>query len=323
MLTRPLHTILRHIRSLFHPQAPGTVTDGQLLERFVERKDEAAFELLVWRHGPMVLGVCRRILQNPHDAEDAFQAAFFTLARKAASIGQRDSVGAWLYRVAYRIALRARARRARLAQREQPLGDLPIAEVGCEPADLLAWRELRPVLDAEVSRLPEKYRAAFVLCYLEGKTNEQAAEQLGCPKGTVLSRLSRARERLRKRLVQRGVALAAVVPLARVLLQQAQMLADVSPVLVNATVQLALLAAVGSKLAGLALGSAGELAEDMLRQLHLDRLRLAAGALAVLTVLLLGSMFGAVALPPSAPEGVPPSMVTVPSGSCHGPSAAP
>jgi RNA polymerase sigma factor (sigma-70 family) len=174
--------------------------DAQLLDRFVERRDEVAFELLVWRHGPMVLGVCRRILQNPHDAEDAFQASFFTLARKADSIARRDSVGAWLYRVAYRIALRARARRARLAQREQPLGDLPVAEVGCEPADLLAWRELRPVLDAEISRLPEKYRAAFVLCYLEGKTNEQAAEQLGCPKGTVLSRLSRARERLRKRL---------------------------------------------------------------------------------------------------------------------------
>jgi RNA polymerase sigma factor (sigma-70 family) len=180
MLTRPLHTILPHSRARFHPQAPGTVTDAQLLDRFVDRKDEAAFELLLWRHGPIVLGVCRRILQNGHDAEDAFQATFFILARKAGSIGQRDSAGAWLYRVAYRIALRARARRGRQAQCEQPLGDLPVAEVGCEPADLLAWQELRPLLDAEVSRLPEKYRAAFVLCYLEGKTNEQAAEALGC-----------------------------------------------------------------------------------------------------------------------------------------------
>jgi RNA polymerase sigma factor (sigma-70 family) len=326
MLVRPLHTLLRHIRTLFHPQAAGTVTDAELLERFLDGKDEAAFELLVWRHGPMVLGVCRRILQDPHEAEDAFQAAFFTLARKAGSIGRRDSVGAWLYRVAYRIALRARARRVRQAQREQPLGDLPVAEVGCEPADLLAWSELRPVLDAEVNRLPEKYRAAFVLCYLEGKTNEQAAEQLGCPKGTILSRLSRARERLRKRLMQRGVVLAAL-PLARVLLQQAQMLADVSPVLVNATVQLALLAAVGSKLAGLALGPAARMAEDMLRQLRLDRLRLAAGALAVLALLLLGSVFGAAALPPSLKNdgAAPASMVTSPgtSGGCHSSAGTP
>jgi RNA polymerase sigma factor (sigma-70 family) len=197
---QPLRTILKRVRHIFRPEHPPGVTDSELLARFLGQRDEAAFELLVWRHGPMVLGICRRVLQDAHDAEDAFQATFLTLARKADSIGRRESLAGWLYTVAQRIALRARARQAHRTSREKPLADVVVEESACDPSELLAWRELRPLVDAEVARLPEKYREVFVLCYLEGKTNEEAAEQLGCPKGTVLSRLSRARKRLRQRL---------------------------------------------------------------------------------------------------------------------------
>jgi len=192
----------------------GGLTDGRLLERFLDDRDQAAFELLVWRHGPMVLRVCRRIIRDLHGAEDAFQATFLTLAYKAGSIGKRESVGSWLYKVAYRIALRARDGLSKRVTRERPLADSLVAEDVRDPADAAAWRELGPLLDAEVQRLPEKYRAAFILCCLDGKTNEEAAEELGCPKGTLLSRLARAREQLRKRLERRGLALSgAVFPL--------------------------------------------------------------------------------------------------------------
>jgi RNA polymerase sigma factor (sigma-70 family) len=240
---QPLRTILKRVRHILRPDHPPGVTDSELLDRFFARRDEAAFELLVWRHGPMVLGVCRRVLQDAHDAEDAFQATFLTLARKGGSIGRRESLAGWLYTVAQRIALRARARQARRNSRERPLPAL-VEEAACDPSDLLAWRDLRPLLDAEVARLPEKYRDAFILCYVEGKTNEEAAEQLGCPKGTVLSRLSRARERLRKRLSGRGVLLAAA-PFALMLARNARVLAEVSPALIQGTVGMAALVAVG------------------------------------------------------------------------------
>jgi RNA polymerase sigma factor (sigma-70 family) len=217
---------------------PGGLTDAQLLNRFLTKHDEAAFELLVWRHGPMVLRVCRRILRDVHGAEDAFQATFLTLACKAGSIGKQEAVSSWLYKVAYRVALRAQAGSTKRSTLEKPLIDC-LAGRSAEPSDEAAWRELGPLLDAEVRRLPEKYRAAFVLCYLEGKTNEEAAKELGCPKGTILSRLARARERLRKRLNQRGLALSgAVFPL--LLDPKGWSLAAEPPALVESTVRLAL-----------------------------------------------------------------------------------
>jgi RNA polymerase sigma factor (sigma-70 family) len=189
------------------PTGSDALTDPELLERWIARRDEAAFEALVWRHGTMVLNICRRLLSQEHDAEDAFQATFLVLARKAGSIGKRGSLGAWLYRVAYHTALAAREKTARQARHEQPLVDLPAPA----PPEDEAWRELRPVLDEEVNRLPEKYRVPFVLCYLEGLTNEQAAQQLGCPRGTVGTRLAWARERLRQRLSRRGLALSSAL----------------------------------------------------------------------------------------------------------------
>src|SRR5262249_55629286 len=154
--------------------------------------EEEAFRALLGRHGPMVLGVCRRLLRDPHAVEDAFQATFLVLLRRAASIARPELLGNWLYGVAYRVAARARQQAGRRARRDGPLPeDLPAA-----PDEDPAWRELRPLLDAEIARLRERYRQPVVLCYLEGRTCEEAGRLLGCPAGTVKSRLSRARDQL-------------------------------------------------------------------------------------------------------------------------------
>jgi RNA polymerase sigma factor (sigma-70 family) len=154
-------SVIGHLRrtALLHDR--NHLTDGQLLDRFLARREEAAFEALVLRHGPMVLGVCQRVLHNAHDAEDAFQATFLVLVRKAVSIVPRDRVGNWLYGVAHRTALKAKGDAARRRAREQQVKDLPRRE----PAEDLWW-ELRPLLDAELHRLPDNYRAAVVLCDL-------------------------------------------------------------------------------------------------------------------------------------------------------------
>jgi RNA polymerase sigma factor (sigma-70 family) len=195
----------RCVRRLVHLPLAGELTDAQLLERFVTRRDEVAFEVLVRRHGPKVLGVCRRLLRQEQDAEDAFQATFLVLVRKAASIGRSQAVGPWLYRVAYRLALRAKVQADKRAAR---LNNHPDLATVVWPPDPL-WGDLRAALDEEVNRLPAKYRAPFILCYLDGKTNAEAARELNCPKGTVLSRLAWARERLRIRLIRRGLTLSA------------------------------------------------------------------------------------------------------------------
>jgi RNA polymerase sigma factor (sigma-70 family) len=194
------------------PDAP----DAQLLERFLASGDEAAFEALAGRHGPMVLGVCRRVLGDADDAEDALQATFLVLARKAASAARHRSAGGWLYTVAWRVALRARARRAARAGRERPLEDTPPA-AALGPDDEAEWREVRRVIDEEVARLPAKYRVPFVLFHLEGRSSAEVARELGCPVGTVESWLTRARQRLRAGLTRRGLApasaaLAALAP---------------------------------------------------------------------------------------------------------------
>jgi RNA polymerase sigma factor (sigma-70 family) len=184
---------------------PGEESDAQLLERFLARRDEAAFAVLLRRHGGMVLRVCRRVLHHPQDAEDCFQAAFLLLARNAASIRKAESVASWLYGVAYRLSIKARAQAARRqAKEKQAMG------MRANDRDLAAaWQELQVVLDEELHRLPAKYQAPLVLCYLEGKTHEEAAAQLGWPLGTVRGRVARAREALRQRLGRRGLTLPA------------------------------------------------------------------------------------------------------------------
>jgi RNA polymerase sigma factor (sigma-70 family) len=180
MTDRPVLTVLQqHGR---HP-AEGEVADGELLRRFAEGCDEAAFELLVWRHERMVMGVCRRVLGDRHDAEDAFQASFLALARRANTIGRRESVGAWLHRVACRVALRARATAAARAARERTDVDLAALPVADEPGPGAVSADLRALLDRAIDGLPEKYRAPVVLCHLEGQTYAEVARKLGCPKG--------------------------------------------------------------------------------------------------------------------------------------------
>ena len=197
--------VFRDIDTLFRAGTSNGMTDAQLLDRFRARSDqsssEAAFAGLMARHGPMVLGVCRRALSNPEDVADAFQATFLILVRKANSVRVDDSLGRWLYGVSRRVSVRAKRTAAR---RSTP--EIPKVELAVNPAADLDLNELRVVLDDEIDRLPAKYRSAVVLCDLDGLGQDEAARQLGCAVGTIKSRLSRAREKLRSRLMRRGIA---------------------------------------------------------------------------------------------------------------------
>jgi RNA polymerase sigma factor (sigma-70 family) len=204
MATGQMQNILKHLRRILAPRVESGATDAELLERFFVSRDEAAFELLVWRHHRMVLGVCSRILADSNDVEDAFQATFLVLCRKGGSIRKRGSLSSWLFGVARRVAQEAR----RGTHRLQPL-PLPLPSYCPDPCDELIRQELRGIFDEELGRLPEKYRTPAVLCYLEGMTYEKAGRQLGCSKGTVSTRLTRARELLRTRLAGKGLALSA------------------------------------------------------------------------------------------------------------------
>jgi RNA polymerase sigma factor (sigma-70 family) len=279
MAVADLGAFLRRLRRVFERPGHPSPTDAEVLSRFAASGDEAAFELLVWRHGPAVLGLCRRLLRTEQDAEDAFQAAFLTLARRAQSIGRRASVGSWLYKVAFRIALRLRDRGDRR-------GVLPLE---CQPE--LAGRQsegpdsdTRAALDEEVSRLPDKYRAAVVLCYLEGKTNTEAAQELGCPRGTVDSRLAWARERLRHRLLRRGVCLSVAAVVSALSCAPAS---AAPPALVHYTAHLAFLFTSG----GTALGVVPsiQLARGALRAMFVAKMKSTIIVIATLALLAGGS----------------------------------
>src|SRR5256714_1844554 len=203
MATSEASEIIQHLRKTVLLQDGADLTDGQLLEFFLIRRDEAAMEVLVRRHGPMVWGVCRRVLRDHHDAEYAFQATFLVLVRRAGSIASRELLANWLYGVAHQTALKARATTAKRKGRERQVTDMPEPAVTQQDQ----WRDLQHVLDEELSRLPDKYRSVIVLCDLEGKTRKEAARQLGVPEGTLAGQLARARVMLAKRLAQRGVGL--------------------------------------------------------------------------------------------------------------------
>jgi RNA polymerase sigma factor (sigma-70 family) len=197
--------VIEQLRAVLLRDGAG-LSDGQLLECFIAGREDAAFEALVRRHGPMVLGVCRRVLGNDHDAEDAFQATFLVLVRKAASVVPREMVGNWLHGVAYRTALRARAVTAK--RRERQLSGMPEPQAPQEHTG----RDLQQLLEKELNGLPERYRAPLILCELEGKSEKEAARYLGLPQGTLSGRLSRARALLAKRLARHGVALSLASP---------------------------------------------------------------------------------------------------------------
>jgi RNA polymerase sigma factor (sigma-70 family) len=201
--------VSRHLEVLWTSGTMTGLSDAQLLSRFAQARDatgELAFGELVRRHGPMVWGVCRQILRHAHDAEDAFQATFLVLVRKARSIRAGETLAPWLYSVACRTARRARA----IASRHRPGAEEPIRDVEASPEDAYKL-DLRPLLHEELGRLPDKYRAPIVLCHLEGKTHEDAARLLSWPVGTVSGRLSRGRQLLRSRLERRGVAVPSVI----------------------------------------------------------------------------------------------------------------
>lgn len=192
--------VLRPLERLFVLGTFSGFSEGELLARFVSDRDEAAFGAIVARHGPMVMGICRRLLNHSQDVEDAFQSTFLVLVKKARSLRDCELLGNWLYGVAVRVAMRARRDRLRRRSREQPVCALTAAIRESDGEH----RELRLLLDAEVERLPKKFRTPIILCYFEGMTHDQAAVRLECPVGTIRSRMAKGRELLRSRLSRRG-----------------------------------------------------------------------------------------------------------------------
>ncbi|HEX5271211.1 MAG TPA: sigma-70 family RNA polymerase sigma factor [Gemmataceae bacterium] len=284
MPNAPLHDLLDRFRGSPRLQE----TDGQLLGRYVKAGDELAFELLVRRHGPMVMGVCRRLLLTPEDAEDAFQATFLVLARKATSVRPRERVGPWLHGVASLAARKLRAATTRRWAREKQVRVFP------EPATVAdgLWTDLAPLLDREVSHLPEKYRLPVVLCDLEGKTRAEAARQLGWPEGTVAGRLVRGRALLAKRLTRLGLPVSAGV-LTAVLSQNA-----------SARVPLTLVEQAAKRTAS---GPVVALAEGVLKAMLLTKSKLAATFILALAVLVGASVLaggGSSVMPKEEPAKV-------------------
>jgi RNA polymerase sigma factor (sigma-70 family) len=278
-----LNGVMRRLRRLAAPGQADAPTDSQLVEDFLVQRDELAFETLVRRHGPMVLSVCRRVLGDFHDAEDAFQATFLVFARRAGRITQRERVGSWLYCVAQRTAQRARLLANR---RSTKLKQVPDMAASVPPFDS-DRHDLQPLMDEELGRLPEKYRLPIVLCDLEGQTRSAVAQQLALPQGTLSSRLARGRQLLARRLSKRGLALSAV-GLAEVLLQT-RADASLPRTLLRSTVRAGMAMAAGKTLtAALVSSRVATLTEGVLNTMWLTRLKIGLAAL-VLGLLVLGA----------------------------------
>jgi RNA polymerase sigma factor (sigma-70 family) len=279
-----LNEVMRYLRRLTTPPGADGLSDGELLRRFVAGRDETAFKVLLCRHGPMVLGVCRRLLGNDADAEDAFQAVFLILARRAASLRHHGPVGGWLHGVAHNTAIKARAMRSkRRAKESEAMARRPAAT-----ADV--WPELCGVLDEELKRLPAKYREPIVLCDLEGKTVREAAQQLGWPQGSVASRLARGRALLAGRLRRLGMALSAGT-LATLLAHQASA-EGLPPPLAAATLH-TVSGAISTRVA--------LLEEGTVKGMLLEKLR-GLATVAVLTLVAATSVVGLSGLPAAPPE---------------------
>ncbi len=270
---------LRYLRTLTARQSTGVLSDQQLLERFLHDRSEASFAALVARHGPMVLSVCRRVLRHAQDAEDAFQATFLVLARKASSIRKQASLGSWLHGVAYHSAECLKAKAKRRTGHEHRLS----APVPGDVMDDITWRELRSVLDEELQRLPEKYRAPLVLCYLEARTQDEAARQLGWSKNTFRRRLDSGRNALGRRLTRRGITLSAALTAS--LLVDVATQAALSPLLAASTVRIGLSSVRGKTAGGIVSAQLAALAESGARSLLVKKT-------GIVVVLLVSLAFG-------------------------------
>jgi RNA polymerase sigma factor (sigma-70 family) len=268
-----MEAVIRHLRRAALLDRGAGPSDGQLLEAFLARREGAAFEALLRRHGPMVLGVCRRVLGDRHDAEDAFQATFLVLVRKAAGLRSRELVGNWLYGVAYRTAMKARAMNAKRRSREKE------AAGRARPARFPdgANEELLERLDGELSRLPDKYRVPVVLCELEGRGRKEVARALGLPEGTLSWRLAQAKKVLARRLARPGAALPGVAVTAA--LAQGAWSAEVSASLFRSTARAGAQAAAGRASAEVVSAKVMALTEGVMKAMFLTKLKVAAWAL--------------------------------------------
>lgn len=260
--------LVRYLRTLAAGRDNDACTDRQLLEQFVTRREQASFAALVRRHGPMVLGVCRRVLGHDQDAEDAFQATFLILARKAGSIRKHESVNSWLHGVAFHVAERLRAKVARRSVLQRKAVSRP----PIDPAECVAWREIRCLLDSELARLPEHYRAPLVLCYLQGQTQDEAARQLEWSLSTFRRRLDRARRLLACRLKSRGLKLSAALT-TPVLLENSA--TAVPPLLAANTVRAGLIVATRNTAQGIVSAQVISLAESSVGSLVVKKASIA------------------------------------------------
>jgi RNA polymerase sigma factor (sigma-70 family) len=295
MANTTLGIALQDLRRSLLCQDEAGLTDGDLLECFITRRDETAFAALVQRHGPMVLGVCRRVLGNEADAEDAFQATFLVLVRKVASITPRGMVGNWLYGVANTTALKARAMRTKRLAKERDAAARPKPVSSAE-----TWERLSALLDQELKALPDKCRAAIVLCDLEGKSIKEAARLLGCPQGTVGTRLARGRSLLARRLARHSLTVSGGT-IATAIAQNAAG-AGVPPLLLNSTVKAALSVAAGQAAAtGVISAKVAALTEGVLKAMFLTKLKIATALLLAVVVAATGvgvATFPALAVQP-------------------------
>jgi RNA polymerase sigma factor (sigma-70 family) len=282
MANGPVNAVLEHLRKLEAAASAGQLSDAQLLQSFLGTRDEAAFSVLLQRHGPMVWSVCQRVLRCDHHAEDVFQATFLVLARKAASIRKQKSLASWLYGVAYRLSRQLRAREAR-----QPvLAAASIADAAQDPSHRASVLELQTVLDEELQRLSEQYRMPLVLCFLEGKTRDEAAEHLGWSVSTLKRRLDRAREVLRTRLCRRGVTLSGAL-LVTVMTQDLAGAAFPSKVLVP-TVKAAVLVAGGKAATFIVPPQVVVLTEGVLKAMLMTKVKMATVAVLAVATLAAG-----------------------------------
>jgi RNA polymerase sigma factor (sigma-70 family) len=276
-----LSQVIAHLRNIVLAGGETDLTDGQLLDCFIDGHEEAALAGLARRHGPMVWGVCRRILRSHHDAEDAFQATFLVLVRRAESIVPREMVANWLHGVARQTALKARAMMAKRQARERRLSDVPEPEAVREQD---CWAHL-PTLDQQLSRLPGKYRAAIIFCNLEGKTRKEAARQPKIPEGTLSSRLTTAKALLAKRLARHGLTLSAGGLAA--LFSEGAAPACVPSALVSSTIKAVTLVAVGKAAStGVISANVAALTEGVLKAMYLTKLKIGAAVVLAATVVL-------------------------------------